>query len=175
MAITGAMHAAIQENLGLLESCETLLAAIPASEYTRATSVCFDGSIGVHVRHLLDHYVGFLGALENGRRVDYEARQRDPRIESDPEFARSLLRDVAVRLARLDTLDLDSRMHARVEVEGEPTVWAESSPARELSFLVSHTVHHCALIGVICRANGVPVPRDFGVAPSTLRHRAAGA
>jgi uncharacterized damage-inducible protein DinB len=169
------MHVAIQENLGLLESCEALLAAIPAAEYTRATGVCFDGAIGVHVRHLLDHYVGFLGALENGRRVDYEARQRDARIEREPEFARALLRDVATRLAGMDAAILDSRMHARIEVDSEPAVWADSSPARELGFLVSHTVHHCALIGVICRANGVPVPHDFGVAPSTLRHRAAGA
>jgi len=166
------MHAAIEENLGLLQSCDALLEGVPAAEYTRATGVCFDGAIGEHVRHLLDHYVGFLGALENGRRLDYEARVRDPRVESDTVFARSLLRGVVSKLGALDGTDLDAPMHVRIEVE-HAQLWSGSTPARELAFLVSHTVHHCALIGVICRANGVPVPPDFGVAPSTLRHRAA--
>jgi uncharacterized damage-inducible protein DinB len=166
------MHAAIEENLGLLESCGALLATIPPGEYTRATGVCFDGAIGEHVRHLLDHYVGFFGAMDNGRRVDYEARVRDPRIERDPAFAQSLLRDVVSRLAQLDGTDLEAPMHVRLEV-ANAQLWSPSSPARELAFLVSHTVHHCALIGVICRANGITVPADFGVAPSTLRHRAA--
>lgn len=169
------MHAAIQENIGLLESCDALLAALPLADYTRPAPVCFNGAIGVHVRHLLDHYLGFFVALQNGMRVDYEARVRDPRIEQEPGYARMLIADVIARLARLDPSGLDERMRARVEVEGDPVVWSESSPARELCFLVSHTVHHCALINVICRANGVPVPADFGVAPSTIRHRAASA
>ncbi|NIP97468.1 MAG: hypothetical protein GWO24_30170, partial [Akkermansiaceae bacterium] len=42
---------------------------------------------------------------------------------------------------------------------------------RELQFLVSHTVHHFAMIGGICRALGVALEDDFGVAPSTIRHR----
>ena len=106
-------------------------------------------------------------------RVDYEARAREPRIESDLEFARELLRDVSRRLVELDGEDLDALMKVRLEIGEGPPQWSDSSPSRELAFLVSHTVHHCALIGVICRANGVPVPEDFGVAPSTLRHRAA--
>lgn len=166
------MHAAIEENLGLLQSCDELLASVPAAEYTRAAGVCFDGAIGEHVRHLLDHYVLFLAALEDGRRLDYEARVRDPRIERDPAFARGLLRDLAAKLAALHGTDLDAPMHVRLEA-GHAQLWSGSTPAREFAFLVSHTVHHCALIGVICRANGVPVPPDFGVAPSTLRHRAA--
>jgi uncharacterized damage-inducible protein DinB len=166
------MHAAIEENLGLLQSCDALLAGISAAEYTRATGVCFDGAIGEHVRHLLDHYVGFLGALEDGRRLDYEARVREPRIERDMVSAQGLLRDVVSKLGALDGADLDAPMQVRIEVE-HAQLWSGSSLARELAFLVSHTVHHCALIGVICRANGVPVPPGFGVAPSTLRHRAA--
>lgn len=172
MGETPAMHAAIEENLGLLESCGALLATIPAGEYTRATGVCFGGAIGEHVRHLLDHYIGFFGALENGHRIDYEARVRDPRIEREPEFAQCVLREVVGRLARLEGADLETPMHVRLEVV-DAQVWSPSSPGRELAFLVSHTVHHCALIGVICRANGIAVPADFGVAPSTLRHRAA--
>ena len=167
------MHPAIQENLDLLESCETFLGALPAAEYTRPAGVCFNGAIGMHLRHLLDHYFGFLAAMGDGLRVDYEARAREPRIEADIAFARELIRDVSKRLAELDGRDLDAPMKVRLEIGDGPQQWSDSSPSRELAFLVSHTVHHCALIGVICRANGVPVPEDFGVAPSTLRHRAS--
>jgi hypothetical protein len=49
--------------------------------------------------------------------------------------------------------------------------WSRSTAARELQFLVSHTVHHYALIAFILRANGIDPGADFGVAPSTLAHR----
>ena len=168
------MNRAIRENLGLLESCDTLLASLSTQEYVRTTNVCFDAAIGEHVRHLLDHYIGFFNALNNGGRVDYEARERDPRIERDPAFARAILRDVIRRVAELEATDLGAGLLVRIEGEGDDPAWAGSSRARELGFLVNHTVHHCALISVICRATGVTVPADFGVAPSTLRFRSGG-
>jgi hypothetical protein len=39
--------------------------------------------------------------------------------------------------------------------------------------LCSHAVHHFALIAMILRAHGIDVDPKFGVAPSTLRDRAA--
>lgn len=167
-----AMQRAIRENLGLLESCDTLLGSLAIQEYTRTTDACFDGAIGQHVRHLLDHYLGFFSALENGGNVDYEARRRDERIEWDLEFARATLREVVAQLSKLEVSELGSKLLVKIEGVGAEPVWAESSRVRELGFLVSHTVHHCALINVICRATGVIVPANFGIAPSTLRHRA---
>ena len=35
-------------------------------------------------------------------------------------------------------------------------------------YAVSHAIHHYALIGMICEMRALPVPRDFGVAPSTI-------
>ena len=57
-------------------------------------------------------------------------------------------------------------------------LWAEDGRTvgalgRELQFLVSHTVHHAAMIAASCRARGLPTADEYGVAPSTLRHRAA--
>ena len=46
-----------------------------------------------------------------------------------------------------------------------------SSVGRELLTLSTHTIHHFALIAITLRAHGVAVDPDFGVAPSTLRHR----
>jgi hypothetical protein len=55
--------------------------------------------------------------------------------------------------------------------EGDERPWTHSSARRELQFLLSHTVHHYALIAMICRQYGVGVEEDFGVAPSTLKYR----
>lgn len=166
------MRRAIRENLGLLESCDKLLGSLSAPQYTRKTEACLDSAIGEHFRHLLDHYLGFFSAIDDGDRVDYEARKRDARIEREPEYARELLRDIMARLSQLEDSDLGAGMSVRLEGVGDSPAWAGSSRARELGFLVSHSVHHCALINVICRASGVAVPADFGVAPSTLRYRA---
>lgn len=46
-----------------------------------------------------------------------------------------------------------------------------SSLPRELQFLLSHTVHHYALIATMNAVAGVETPEDFGVAPSTLVYR----
>ena len=50
---------------------------------------------------------------------------------------------------------------------------AASTLSRELQFLVSHTVHHDALIAAAARALGVATEPDFGIAPSTLKANAS--
>jgi uncharacterized damage-inducible protein DinB len=42
-----------------------------------------------------------------------------------------------------------------------------STHARELAFVISHTIHHCALMAVLLAVQGIPVPYRFGYAPST--------
>jgi hypothetical protein len=41
---------------------------------------------------------------------------------------------------------------------------------RELAFVLSHTVHHNALIAVMALTLGVSIPDRFGYAPSTIAH-----
>ena len=53
-----------------------------------------------------------------------------------------------------------------------PAVKLESSAGREFSFVLSHTIHHDALVGVIVRSLGREPPVEFGCAPSTLRYKA---
>ena len=39
--------------------------------------------------------------------------------------------------------------------------------ARELAFVVSHTIHHSALVAVLLEHGSRRVPARFGVAPTT--------
>ena len=56
--------------------------------------------------------------------------------------------------------------------DGEDAEWSQTSVRRELQFLLSHTIHHYALIVAIAVRHGiVDFPEGFGVAPSTLNYK----
>jgi uncharacterized damage-inducible protein DinB len=158
----------IRDNVVALRQGIDLLAGLSAERYTQRAPACFNSSAGGHLRHVIEHYLGFLRGTESGE-IDYEARARDALIESDPGYAAAQLEAIS---ERLELLEKDRLL--RVRVEGMPADaapgWGTSTVVRELEFLLSHTVHHYALIGVICRLDGHTLPTDFGMAPSTLRH-----
>ena len=136
-----------------------------------AASSGFDG-VGKQYRHLLDFYHSFFQGLESSK-IDYEGRERDPRLETDRRFAIETTEALVAGLQNL-TLEED-RMELRVRAERPEgrdgaSPWSRSSVTRELQFLMSHTVHHFALIKAMLRSRGFELDRDFGVSPSTLRY-----
>ena len=159
---------AIRDNIAALQQGIDLLSGLSAERYTQRTPACYNSSAGGHLRHIIEHYFSFFNGAHTGK-IDYEARARDSLIETDPAYALAQLESVCDRLQRLTDAAV---LHVRSEsVQGkmEP-VWCTSSTLRELEFLLSHTVHHYALIGVICQLAGQSMPKNFGMAPSTLRH-----
>jgi hypothetical protein len=40
-----------------------------------------------------------------------------------------------------------------------------------LAFVLSHTIHHNAIIGVMANTLDIPLPARFGYAPSTIAHQ----
>jgi uncharacterized damage-inducible protein DinB len=76
-------------------------------------------------------------------------------------------------ISGLDTLDAED-CPVRVPVLGHGEGTVASSAFRELQFLASHTIHHHAMVALLCRVAGQPVPEHLGLAPSTLRQRRAG-
>ena len=131
--------------------------------------------MGGHLRHCLDFYNSFLGGFASGQ-VDYDARARDPRIETDRAYAIGIVESIMGRLHEVSQADEDRPLRVAGDrgpgEEGEKA-WSRSTVRRELQFLRSHTVHHYALIGAVLKLVGFEVDRDFGVAPSTLTYRQA--
>jgi hypothetical protein len=122
-------------------------------------------SVGTHFRHNLDFVTNFLRGVKTGR-LDYNARERNIEIETNRAAAARRFRAAAEKLENLSAEELGKKILVRSETV--PNLWCESSGARELEFLQSHTIHHYALIQTKLTASGFAVPRDFGVAPSTL-------
>lgn len=157
----------LEANAELLEQAAQLLSTIDHVSYTRAAPL-FDGQrIGGHIRHVIEFYEGLARGLAEGH-VDYDARRRDPEIESNREAAIVRLRCLAALLRN----DSRFRSNRSIQVAGEGSGYAESSVARELQAICSHTVHHFALIAVLLRFYGRPVPSGFGVSKATLEYRA---
>lgn len=151
-----------------LERAIDLVHKLDVDQY--ALAMDGESSIGAHIRHNLE----FVNELLNGiaaRRVDYNARKRDVRIEIDRRHAIEQLSFACDRLHCLTIGVLASLVMVRSEVDEE--IWHASSVSREIEFLHSHTIHHYAVVARRISEAGSRTDSTFGVAPSTLRYRAA--
>ena len=148
----------------------TLLSMLTDAQYTAAGTGIYKSSIGMHIRHNLDHFAAFFDGLQTGR-VDYESRQRNHLIEESVEFATNLIADYSVRLDSI-TVEAGAKLLVREEdgASLENSQWLPTSCGRELQFLLGHTVHHHAIIAMMLTEKALPLPEGFGVAPSTQRH-----
>ncbi|MDP0500605.1 MAG: hypothetical protein Q7P63_10945 [Verrucomicrobiota bacterium JB022] len=164
------MTALTSDNIACLEQGRVLLRALPAGMYAQPCAQCFNSTMGGHLRHNTDHYECFLKGYRTGE-IDYDARSRDTLIETDAEYAEGVLGRLAEGLAEVDEAMLDEPVRVKMD-GGCSEEWSHSSIRRELQFLLSHTIHHYALIVAIGQSFGFrDFPAKFGVAPSTLKHR----
>ncbi len=163
-----------RQNTHFLEQGLDLLAEITDPQFADK-GLYGQASAGAHLRHVIDCYRCFLLGLDSGL-VDYDSRDRDRRIETDRDFAAGAIAQVIDRLLSLPEDVLDSDLKIQVDTaawEQGKSLWTRSTVARELQFLLSHTVHHYALIALILRGHGYDPGAEFGVAPSTLEYRKA--
>ncbi|RJP35895.1 MAG: DinB family protein [Phycisphaerales bacterium] len=153
----------------LRQLAEVLVAATD-EQYVRQPVGVIPGSLGGHVRHCLDHFAALCAGATSGL-IDYDRRQRGTAIETSRSAALHAIRGLQDRLAPLDAsmMTRGVRVVSMLTVEGT-SIEVPSSLGRELAFVLSHTVHHNALVSAMCSTLGIPVPERFGFAPSTIAH-----
>jgi uncharacterized damage-inducible protein DinB len=156
----------IASNIALLGQARDVVASLNVQQFSQAPHG-FHSSIGQHIRHILDHYRSLLNA--QGDVVDYEKRERNTPVENDPAQALAHIAQVSQQLYQLKARALRLQIEA-CHADAQVTL-AASSTERELMFVLSHTVHHFAIVGIYLRVLGVNAPADLGVAPSTLSFR----
>jgi hypothetical protein len=169
-AITPQLIAAAQEVLlqGL-----GLLFELGDKTYSRTARKPFDASIGGHYRHVLEHFQCLLRGVR-AREVNYDARERNPRLEGEVGYASVATCDVLRAIKRWSDAALQSpcKVVSSVSYEKTDPQIVDSCVGRELSYCVAHAIHHYAIIRLICAEIGISVPAEFGYAPSTVKHTA---
>ena len=161
----------IQQNIEVLRQGLKLLSGLDDQVYPNVRHPFSNYGIGSHFRHCLDFYQSFLNGMELGW-IDYDDRKRDDLIETDLRTAIEKFEAAIQRLELLSWVDGQTSVMVRLEYSGnrqDPGSWSCSSVMRELQSLISHTVHHYALIALMLQLNGVEPPEEFCVAPSTLK------
>lgn len=165
----GQLPIAVYPLVAVLKQLEDLLGAMTDGQYqTRPAGMA--SNVGGHLRHCLDHIDALLTAVERGS-LDYDQRRRGTAVESSRDAALAVIRRQKRELLAFptDSEGWPLRLSAIVS-SALPAIEVGTSVGRELAFVLSHTIHHNALIGVMAQALGVSVPERFGYAPSTIAH-----
>lgn len=152
--------------LHCIQQCDDLVEDLSAANYARSLE---SASIGCHVRHVLDRFQSFFAGLPD-LCVDYDARKRDKKIESSAESAGFAIALVSRRIQELDLHKLSGReitVRETVYHQGDPIEIA-STVERELMGLITHSIHHLAIISMLAKQYGHPLDPGFGKAPSTI-------
>lgn len=161
----------VQDCVASLKQSIPLLEKINDALYAETNGLPVRSGVGVHLRHCIDFYESFLRGVKNGR-VNYNERERESLVERDRLFAITRLRIIISELESLPIEDGDKHLLVCVE-NGDAnnlSSWCHSSIKRELQFLLSHTTHHYALMGLMLKLMGHEVIEGFGVTSSTLKH-----
>jgi hypothetical protein len=162
---------AVAPLVAVLDQLDELLDDLTDEQYVAIPGGLVSSGIGAHVRHNLDHIEALLRAAETGE-LDYDHRERGTGIERDRAAARAAIRKLAFQLQCFAWADAPEflLMHGIVAPDA-PAVSMETTVDREVAFVLSHTIHHNALIAILAKLQGAILPPDFGYAPSTLAHR----
>ena len=157
----------------LIEQLEHLVLSLDDARYALPPRDRPSGSIGAHVRHCLDHVTAFLDGVSSGV-LSYDRRVRNTRLETDRQAAVQQLRALTAALLDLPAAVLDRPLRLDTQLDASGTACAVLTTAgRELAFVISHTIHHNATMGVLLSEAGVVLPQRFGYAPTTPSPAAA--
>ena len=151
-----------------------LLFGIGDAAYSRAVGAPYNSSIGQHYRHILDHFVCLVKGVRAAE-INYDARERNPRIEGEVTYATVVTCDMmrATKHYQEETLDRHCRVLQSVGYGNAAPTPIDSNIGRELAYCTGHAIHHFAIIRLMCANLGVTVPAEFGFAPSTLKNKSS--
>lgn len=155
----------------ILDQCAVFLNGVPETVYTAEAQTVRGGTVGKHVRHVLDHFSALLAQAKavTPNAVGYDRRARGVPSESDKRIALESIQTITSDVRSLTEHDLRRTIRVRVMLTGDGSeAELESTVARELAFVTHHAVHHHAMMKTIAGEFGIQAEEGFGKAPSTL-------
>ncbi|MBS1490444.1 MAG: DinB family protein [Bacteroidetes bacterium] len=152
----------------IIHQLQQLLSTLTNQQYQERIPVLSNATIGQHTRHIIEFFIELNRGYESGR-VNYDARKRDPEIETNTGCALRKLQIIKEGLNKKNKplfLDCDF---------GQEDVLLHTIPTsleRELVYNLEHTIHHMAIIRIgVSAISTILLPDYFGVATATLKFR----
>lgn len=147
------------------------ISSIIDEEYATIPSDLFTSTPGAQVRHTLDHVRALIEGFHSGV-MDYDIRERGGPIESSRTAALNRIHDHYEQLKQIGSEDMLRPVVARLLLDPDGEILEHpSSLSREIAFVLSHTIHHNAILLSMFRHLGKEADSKFGYAPATLAYR----
>ena len=145
---------------------KSILNQINDSDYSKNLVVLENGTIGRHVRHVLEFYE-CLFMSKSGDTVCYDDRKRNLLLEENVRFASDYVDEI---IDQIEQVDINKRLLLKSKYE-QAEIIMESSLFREITYNIEHTVHHLAIIRIAISAElkYIDLSSSFGYAESTVQ------
>lgn len=161
----------LESQLQIVNQAMAFLNNISLEHYQQVIKPHFTGSMGAHMRHILDHYLALQQGL-SAQIIDYNRRHRDSDVALCPNSA--LLSWAQIKTWLIDISCLDTQLSLTVVCETSLTAsqntTTTSTLGRELLFVSSHAIHHFSLLLVMNSLIGNESAANFGLAPATASY-----
>jgi hypothetical protein len=144
----------------------SILDQVNEADYSRALPILDNGTLGRHVRHILEFYE-CLFLSDDGDTICYDDRKRNLVLEEHVAIASEYIDTIISKISGVGHnkfLFLKSRF-------GTEEITMNSSLYREITYNIEHTVHHLAIIRIALSAECkyICLSNTFGYADSTIQ------
>jgi len=162
----------VKTNAGyIFDQLECLLKNLTEEQYCLSLEIFSGASLGKHYRHIIEFFQA-VSLADQTETICYDNRLRDVRIEKNRMLAKELLLDLKNDLAQVDNEKRLTLIGDLASNENSENAFMITSLYREFHYAVEHAIHHMAIIKMAVKQTfpEVNISREFGIAPSTLRH-----
>lgn len=139
--------------------------------YNTKSAIISNGTIGEHVRHIVEFYQCCLFSSKDGV-INYTLRVRNKDLETSIEKGKDEVKKIVTELQHtLHEKDIPVRLCSSLSDPNE--IGVLSSKKRELIYCMDHCIHHQFIIKTALAEfkHDHILPSNFGVAFSTQEHR----
>lgn len=154
-----------------LEEIKKMLSFLNEEQYTFKSKTLSNATIGQHIRHILEFYESLLNGLNKGI-VNYDLRDRNLKLESNPAYARQSVDEVCHNITMI-SINVKLDLVGSFSSQEEQCISIKTSAYRELAYCLEHSIHHQALIkiGLMEQELDHLISTDWGVAPATIKYK----
>jgi hypothetical protein len=159
----------IKHTLSQLKDC---IHQMDETNFVEPVELLSGNTIGKHSRHIIELFQCLINQESKGV-INYDDRAHSKIIETSVVLSSNAIDEILTGLNQIAS-DKPLSLISCSDLNGG-TFMANTSLLRELQYNVEHAIHHMAIIQIAIKHHfkNLSVPKDFGVAYSTIKFQEA--